>query len=139
MARKHAAKDADSDSASWWKKRREQIKADLGKDDSLINELMVLIGRPGAPGAFTLELYHHDFPMPLAVIWFGWVGLDATQINNIYTFEPLRRIGLMTFLQKTMRKWWPKRKLVTGAGTTLGAAFMLKTGWKKTAAGWELR
>lgn len=131
--------DPDDVSADWWKKRRQDIAAEIAKDPSLRQTITVQIGRSGIPGAFTLEAYHNDFPMPLALIWFGFVGQNCIQINNIYTFEQLRRCGLMTLLQDTMLKWYPGRYLVTCAGTKLGRAWMLANGWKKTAAGWELR
>ncbi len=127
----------DSDSLKWWKKRRSDIKAEIGKGLDMRQTVTVNIGRPAAPGTFTLEAYHNDFPMPLAVIWFGVVGLSQIQINNIYTFEPLRRCGLMSLLQETILRWYPGRSLVTGAGTKLGKAWMLANGWKETKAGWE--
>jgi hypothetical protein len=131
--------DSDAESATWWPRRRAEIRAELSKDPSLRTSIVALLAHSAAPGSFALEAYHCDFPMPLATIWFGFVGLDAIQINNIYTFEPMRRCGLMSFLQRTMLTWYPGRRLVTGAGTKLGRAWMLANGWKKTAAGWERR
>jgi len=129
--------DTDAESESWWPLRQSDIRAELSKDDSLRQTVVVQYGRAAIPGTFTLEAYHNDFPMPLAVIWFGLVGLNKIQINNIYTWEPVRRCGLMTLLQTKMLQWHPGRDLVTGAGTKLGRAWMLANGWKKTEAGWE--
>jgi hypothetical protein len=135
--KKKPAKDSDAISEEWWAKRRDDIKAELSKPVGLRQTVTATFGRPGCPGTFTIEAYHNDFPMPLAVMWYSYVGLDKIQINNIYTFEPVRRCGLMSFLQECMLKWIHSRSLVTCAGTQLGKAWMLKNGWIKTDAGWE--
>jgi len=130
--------DTDSESKKWYRKRRDDIRSEIGKDQSLRQTVIVQLGRSALPGNFTLEAYHNDFPMPLAVMWFNFCGLKLIQINNIYTFEPMRRCGLMTLLQETMLRWYPDRNLITGAGTDSGRAWMVANGWKKTDSGWEL-
>lgn len=134
-----SATDSDSESLPWWKKRRADIVGELAKDRALRQTVTVHYGRSAAPGTFTVEAYHNDFPMPLAVIWYNLCALDKVQVNNIYTFEPMRRCGLMRLLQQTLCEGYPKRALVTGAGTKLGTAFMKSCGWIKTEAGWELK
>jgi hypothetical protein len=94
--------DSDADSQAWFTKRRSDIRAELSKDKALRQTVSVNYGRPAAPGTFTVEAYHNDFPMPLAVIWYNLCALDKVQVNNIYTFEPMRRCGLMRLLQDTL-------------------------------------
>ena len=96
-------------------------------------------GQAAIPGTFTAEAYHANFPMPLCVVWFNFCGLDTTQILNSLTFEKVRRAGLRTFIHEQMTAAYPSRRIVSGAGTASGEAWMKAAGYKKTKAGWEYR
>lgn len=94
-------------------------------------------GRSGVPGTYTAEACHEDFPMPLCVVWFGFVALDGIQILGSFTDERYRRCGLRTYVHESMTKAYPTRHIVSGGGTKSGAAWMKATGYKQTKAGWE--
>ena len=129
--------DPDEVSAEWWERRRQDIILELSKDAAFYQTITFHFGRAAIPGSMTLETYHNDFPMPLAIMWYTLSGLNQIQINNLYTFEPLRRCGLMAATQKFLLRCFPTRSLVTCCGTELGKPWMFATGWKKTAAGYE--
>ena len=90
------------------------------------------------PGTHAIEVRHQDFPMPLAIVWYGFSGWDRLDIFNIFTFEYARRCGLASFALKKLQEHYPDRKMFSGAGTELGQAWMKAVGFRKSAAGWEL-
>lgn len=113
----------------YWRQLRDKLKHENG--------LSFHYGKAGAPGTFTAEAYHEDCPMPLCVVWFGFVGLNAIQIQNSFTFEYVRRCGLRTFIHRKMLEAYPGRYILSGAGTKSGQAWMKSVGYKQTKAGWE--
>lgn len=110
-----------------------RLKADVRSR----RKLTFLYGRAAIPGTFTAEVYHEDCPMPLAVVWFGFVGMNAIQIFNSFVFEYARRAGLRSYIHEQMLNSYPGRYVISGAGTKSGTAWMEAIGYKRTAAGFE--
>lgn len=118
-------------SSKYWKSVCEDIRAR--------RKLRALFGHAAIPGSFTVEAYHDDCPMPLAVVWYGFFGLQGIQIQNSFTFEHVRRSGLRTYLHETMLYGYPGHYILSGAGTKSGEAWMKAIGYRRTKAGWEFK
>lgn len=113
----------------YWKSLRVKLRAKDG--------VTLAYGESSIPGCHTIEVRHQDFPMPLAVVWFSFFGLNGIQIYNSFVFEKVRRCGLRTMIHEEMLRSYPKHYVISGAGTTSGQAWMKATGYRKTKAGWE--
>ena len=95
-------------------------------------------GKSGIPGTTTIEAYHEDMPMPLGVVWYSFAGLNCVQIYSSFVDGHYRRCGIRTYLHEKLLAAYPHvERVLSGAGTKSGMAWMKAVGYKKTAAGWE--
>ena len=115
----------------YWEELRKKLRGEHG--------LTYQFGKAAIAGTFTMEAFHDDCPMPLCVVWFNFCGLDTVQILNSFTFEYVRRSGLRSYLHRKMSEAYPTRRIISGAGTDSGIAWMKAAGYKQCKAGWEYR
>lgn len=95
------------------------------------------------PGTGIIELHYRALPFPVAVIWWSFTR-NGTRIEilNCFTFERLRRCGLMKRLIGKLFEFYPNVRIIqTETGTESGLAFLKALGFKQSKADgcWELR
>lgn len=94
----------------------------------------------GCPGTNAIEAITPGLPYPIAVVWFRFRNHYAIDIMNSWTFDPLRRLGLRTYLHRRMIECWPSvLEVYSAAATPSGEAWMLAAGYKKCWDGWRYR
>lgn len=92
------------------------------------------------PGTCTIEATLLDMPMPLATVWYSFVGRGEIQVMNSFVDERYRRCGLRTLLHERMLACYPAvDRIVTGGATQSGRAWLKSAGFKKCRTGYEFR
>jgi hypothetical protein len=97
-------------------------------------------GDTGIPGTLAVLATHPSMPYPIGALWFRWRDAETLDIMNVWTFEPLRRCGIASYLFKQLPSVYPGvRRIWSQHGTESGAPWMRANGFIQRPDGWHYR
>jgi hypothetical protein len=118
--------------------RQFKLREQLSKKDW--NTFTYAITPSAIPHLKMMEVFHPEFPVPLCIVWFRFVGEKTIEIMDSKTHYTFRRIGLRTIAHQKMVEGFSNIEIIwSETGTPEGLSWMKKMGYKQGALGWEFR
>lgn len=88
-------------------------------------------GTSTIPGTTTIEASHEDVGMPVATMWWRWVGNSTVEIMSMYTPSWARQCGLQAFLFERLVHYARPRRVTTASDTRYSRGWLAKRGFKR--------
>lgn len=92
----------------------------------------------GIPGTYCIEASWEHTPVPMATLWYRWIGKCVIDILDVYVNHNYRRLGLASrLLNEIVKEHKEIVTITTESATTLARPWLEHLNFAQNANGWS--